>query len=67
MTLCSRTRSFGFRSAQQFGFMEESCTTNQETKEWRPTQIDPEENIKQKENTPEEQEIQYEYLQSLGV
>ena len=38
--------------------MEGSCTTNQETLECRPTQIETEENDKQKENTPEEQEIQ---------
>ena len=32
--------------------MEESCTTNQETKECRPTQIKTGENNKQKEITP---------------
>ena len=38
--------------------MEGSCTTNQETKECRPTQIETKENNKQKENTLEEPEIQ---------
>ena len=38
--------------------MEGSCTTNQETKECKPTQIKTKENDKQKENTPEEQVIQ---------
>ena len=38
--------------------MEGSCTTNQENKECRPTQIETKENNKQKENTPEQQEIQ---------
>ena len=32
--------------------------TNQETKECKPTQIKTRENNKQKENTPEKQEIQ---------
>ena len=38
--------------------MKGSCTTYQETKECRPTQIEIKENDKQKENTLEEQEIQ---------
>ena len=48
--LCSRTRSFGFRSTRRFWFMEGSCITNQETKECRPTQIKTEENNKQNDN-----------------
>ena len=47
----------GFRSAQRFGSMAGSCTIYQETKERKPTQIEAKENDKQKENTPEEQEI----------
>ena len=38
--------------------MERNYMTNQETKECRPTQIKTEENNKQKEDKPEEQEIQ---------
>ena len=38
--------------------MEGSCTTYQETKEYRPTQIETKENNKYEENTLEEQEIQ---------
>ena len=55
--LYTRTRSFGFQSARQFGSLEGSCTTYQETKECRPTQIKTEANDKYEENTPEEQEI----------
>ena len=53
-----RTRSFGFRSARRYGFMDGSYTTIQETKECRPTQIKTKENNKQKEDKPEEQVIQ---------
>ena len=38
--------------------MEGSCTTNQETKECRATQIETEENNKLEEDKPEGQEIQ---------
>ena len=38
-----------------FGSLEGSCTTYQETKECRPTQIETKENNKYEENTPEEQ------------
>ena len=53
MLLCPWKSSFGYQSAQQCGFVEGNCTTNQETKECRPTQIETGENSKQKENTSE--------------
>ena len=44
-----RPRSFGFQSAQRYGFMEGSYTTMKETKECRAMQIETKENNKQKE------------------
>ena len=56
--MCPWPRSFEFQSARLYGFMEESCTTIQKTKECRPTQIKTKEYNKQKEDKPGEQEIQ---------
>ena len=58
LTAFAQPRSFGYQSARQYGLIEGSCTTNQETKECRHTQIETKENNKennkQEENTPEE-------------
>ena len=57
MSLCSESSGFGYQSARYYDFNEGYYTTNQKTKECRPTQIKIKENNKQKETTSKNKKL----------
>ena len=64
----SQSTWFEYQSVRQCVFKEGCCTANQKTKECRPTQIEIEDNNKQKEITPQKQEIQeYKYATTWRI